>query len=165
MLKNKNLWPVVALAALAVTACSKEVPPKTAAQPATSPAAAVVTSDKHFDPVRVAHGAQLYGQYCTLCHGPRGQGHPDWQTPSDGSFAAAPPLDGTGNDWKLSRAEMAKIIKNGVQRKDGTETMPRWQGRLNDQDVDDVVTWLQSLWAPEVYNKWLKSQTTASSKP
>ena len=165
MSMNKHSWPAMALAALAVTACSKEDPHKTASLPATSPPAAVIASERQFDPARIARGAQLYGEHCSLCHGPRGQGHPDWQMPSDGSFAAAPPLDGTGNDWKLSRTQMVKTIKNGVQRKDGTEIMPRWQGRLNDQDVDDVVTWLQSLWAPEVYNKWLKNQTTASSKP
>lgn len=161
---NKHLWPAMALAAVVVTACSKEDPHKTASPPVASPPE-VTNSGQHFDPARITRGAKLFEEHCSLCHGPRGQGHPDWQTPSDGSFAAAPPVDGTGNDWKRSRAELAKTIKNGVKRKDGTEVMPRWQGRLDEQDVDDVVTWLQSLWAPEVYDRWLKNQATASSKP
>jgi mono/diheme cytochrome c family protein len=164
MLMNKHLWPVMALIVVVVAACSKEDPRKTASAPAAS-APGSESGGPHFDPVRIARGAQLFGEHCSLCHGPRGQGHPDWQTPSDGSFTAAPPVDGSGNDWKRSRAELAYTIKNGVMRKDGTEVMPRWQGRLDDQDVDDVVTWLQSLWAPEVYDKWLKNQTTASSRP
>ncbi len=165
MLMSKHLWPVMVLAAaVVVTACSKEDPHKTASPPVASPPEAA-SSGQHFDPARIARGAQLFGEHCSLCHGPRGQGHPDWQTPSDGSFAAAPPVDGTGNDWKRSRVELANTIRNGVKRKDGTEVMPRWQGRLNEQDVEDVVTWLQSLWAPEVYDRWLKHQATASSKP
>jgi mono/diheme cytochrome c family protein len=164
MLTNKHLWPAMALAAVVISACSKEEPHKTA-PPAAVSLTEAASGGRHFDPARITHGARLYEEHCTQCHGPRGQGHPDWQTPSDGSFAAAPPLDGTGNDWKRTRAELVNIVKNGVQRKDGTEVMPRWQGRLNEQDVDDVVTWLQSLWAPEVYDKWLKNQATASNKP
>jgi mono/diheme cytochrome c family protein len=164
MLMNKHLWPVMALAVLAVSACSKETPSKTASPPVESPAEAA-NSGRHFDPARIARGAQLFQEHCSLCHGPRGQGHPDWATPGDGSFAAAPPLDGTGNDWKRTRAELANTIKTGVQRPDGTEVMPRWQGRLNEQDVDDVVSWLQSLWTPQVYDQWLKNQATASGKP
>ncbi len=164
MLMNKYLWPVMALIVAGVTACSKEDSHKTAPLPAAS-APGPERSGPHFDPARIARGAALFKEHCSLCHGPRGQGHPDWQTPSDGSFAAAPPVDGSGNDWKRSRVELAGVIKNGVKRQDGTEVMPRWQGRLDDQDVDDVVTWLQSLWAPEVYDKWLKNQATASSRP
>ena len=164
MFMHKHLWPVMALAVLAVGACSKEAPPNTAS-PAVASQSEVANGGRHFDPARIARGAQLFKEHCTQCHGPRGQGHPDWATPSDGSFAAAPPLDGTGNDWKRTRVELVNTIKNGVQRKDGTEVMPRWQGRLDNQDVDDVVSWLQSLWAPEVYDKWQKNQATASNKP
>lgn len=116
----------------------------------------------HFDPVSVAHGARLFEERCAQCHGPQAQGHPDWQTPSDGSFAAAPPLNGTGNDWKRSRAELAVIIKNGVRRKtDNADIMPAWKGRLNDSDVEDVINWMQSLWPPDVYQAWSKAQGAA----
>lgn len=155
---SKHRWPVMILAATLVTACDKREPQKTVPLPAAAPAEAV-KGGQHFDPAHIDRGAQLFEQHCSVCHGPRGQGHPDWQTPSD-RFAAAPPLDGTGNDWKRSRAELAATIKNGVQLKDGTEVMPRWRGRMSDQEVEDIVTWLQSLWAPEVYDKWLKAQAS-----
>ena len=116
----------------------------------------------HFDPASVARGAQLFGERCAECHGPKAQGHPDWQTPSDGSFAAAPPLNGTGNDWKLTRAQIATIIKNGVRRKsDNADIMPAWKGRLSDSDVEDVINWMQSLWPPDVYQAWSRAQGAA----
>lgn len=114
---------------------------------------------RHFEPASLARGAQLFGERCAVCHGPEGQGHPDWQRPSDGAFAAAPPLNGTGNDWKRSRKELAAIIKSGVRRKaDKAVIMPPMQGKLSDRDIDDILNWMQSLWPAEVYESWTQAQ-------
>ena len=150
----------MALLTIFIAACNKEGPGKIVAS--SLPAPAVVEGVRSLDPALLARGAQLFGEHCALCHGPRAQGHPDWQTPSDGSFAAAPPLDGTGNDWKRSRAELAHTIMQGAQGKDGAEIMPAWKGRLSEHDVEALVAWLQSLWAPDVYDKWLKSQAATA---
>ncbi|HCU54493.1 MAG TPA: hypothetical protein DIC36_09550, partial [Gammaproteobacteria bacterium] len=42
---------------------------------------------RHFDPNSLARGATMFAERCAQCHGPQAQGHPDWQTPSDGQFA------------------------------------------------------------------------------
>lgn len=148
----KRVWLLLGVALLA--ACGKEGGP--AATTAVAPPA------PRFDPASLAHGMQLYEANCVQCHGPRGEGHPDWQTPSDGKFAAAPPLNGTGNDWKRTRAELAATIKNGVRRKsDKTDIMPAWKGRFSDRDVDDVINYMQSLWPAEVYEAWSKAQAPA----
>ena len=119
---------------------------------------------RHFDPNSLARGATMFAERCAQCHGPQAQGHPDWQTPSDGQFAAAPPLNGTGNDWKRSRAELAAIIKNGVRRKtDKAEIMPAWKGRLNTVDIDDVINWMQSQWPTDVYETWNKAQSASTA--
>jgi len=138
--------------ALLAAGCSRETPPA----PVTAPGAEAM---RRFDPASVVRGAALFAQHCALCHGPQAQGHPDWQTPSDGKFAAAPPLNGTGNDWKRSRAELAAAIKNGVRRKsDNLDVMPGWKGRMNERDIEDLLNWMQSLWTPEVYDAWNKTQ-------
>ena len=146
----KRLWWLFGVVLL--TACSKEP------EPAAPPPLAV----QHFDPASLTRGAQLYSEHCAQCHGPRGEGHPDWQTPSDGKFSAAPPLNGTGNDWKRTRPELAAVIRSGVRRKsDNLEVMPPWKGRIGDQGIEDVVNWMQSLWPAEVYNAWTKTQVAA----
>ena len=151
----RKAWFLLGLTLLA--ACSKE------SEPAVAPPPSLVL--RHFEPASVARGAALYEQHCTLCHGPQAQGHPDWQTPSDGAFAAAPPLNGTGNDWKRTRVELAAVIKNGVRRKsDKTEVMPAWKGRLGDRDIEDVLNWMQSLWPEQVYDAWNKAQVAAAPK-
>jgi mono/diheme cytochrome c family protein len=37
--------------------------------------------------------------------------------------------------------------------------MPAFRGRLSERDVQDVITWFQSLWPPEVYDTWNKAQS------
>jgi mono/diheme cytochrome c family protein len=138
--------------ALALTACSKD----------DSSSNAVIPAVGRFDPASIARGAELYTQHCAQCHGPQAQGHPDWQTPSDGSFAAAPPLNGTGNDWKRSRGELVTAIKDGVVRKDGVLVMPSWKQRLSERDIDDIIAWFQSQWPPPVYESWYKANLGAS---
>jgi mono/diheme cytochrome c family protein len=73
-------------------------------------------------------------------------------------------VNGTGNDWKRSRAELAAIIKNGVRRKsDKAEIMPAWKGRLNTVDIDDVINWMQSQWPTDVYETWNKAQSASTA--
>jgi mono/diheme cytochrome c family protein len=151
----KNIWPFAA-ALLLLGACSKED------EKVAAPASGIVV--RQFDPASVARGARVFEEHCVVCHGPQAQGHPDWQTPSDGSFAAAPPLNGTGNDWKRSRAMLAATIQNGVRRKsDNMDVMPAWKGRFSERDVEDVLNWMQSLWPAEVYDAWNKTQATAAT--
>ena len=135
------------LAAAALTACSKD----------DSSSNAVIPAGGRFDTASIARGADLYAQHCAQCHGPQAQGHPDWQAPSDGSFAAAPPLNGTGNDWKRSRQELIAVIKGGVTHKDGVPVMPALKTRLSERDIGDIIVWFQSLWPPQVYESWDKT--------
>jgi mono/diheme cytochrome c family protein len=152
----KKVWPFAA-ALLLLGACSKEE------DKAAAPGSGIAM--QHFDPASITRGARLFEEHCVICHGPQAQGHPDWQTPSDGSFAAAPPLNGTGNDWKRSRAMLAATIQNGARRKsDNVDVMPGWKGRFSERDIEDVLNWLQSLWPVEVYDAWTKSQAAAAPK-
>jgi len=148
----------IALAGLLASSCSREAPPSTA----TTGAQGV----RQFDPASVARGSALFLAHCAQCHGPEGQGHPDWQTPSNGSFSAAPPVNGTGHDWKRTRVELAAVIKNGARRKsDNADIMPPWKKRLNERDIDDILNWMQSLWPPDVYDRWHREQTAAAPPP
>jgi len=143
-----NLLALLAVVTL-LSACSRD-------EPATPVAPLAI---RQFDAESLRRGAALFGEHCAQCHGPDGQGHPDWQTPSGDQFAAAPPLNGTGNDWKRSRVQLADIIRHGVRRaSDKSEIMPAWKGRLKEQDVEDVINFMQSMWPAEVYDAWTKAQ-------
>ena len=108
---------------------------------------------RHFPAERVARGAELFKQHCAQCHGPEAQGHPNWKSSSK-EYAAAPPLNGTGNDRKRSRGELMITILNGASR-DGVAVMPSWKNRLSRRDTEDVMIWFQALWHADVYKKWI----------
>jgi mono/diheme cytochrome c family protein len=145
MNKNTAIF-IIVTAALAITACREGSQSVARSRPAAQ-------YSPSFDPSKIARGAKIFDENCAQCHGPQAQGHPDWGTPGEGSFAAAPPLNGTGNEPKHTKSELLNVIRKGA-RKNGLEIMPAWQGRLSSQDMEDVMTWFQSLWPPEVYKEW-----------
>ena len=136
----------VLVVSLMLSACQKKETPTPA--PTAAPAIEVPVSL-----AALSRGARLFEEQCAQCHGPEAQGHPDWQTPG---VVAAPPLNGTGNDWKRTRAQLVATVKNGAKR-DGELVMPGWGGRLSDAEINDIVDWFQALWPPEVYATWRKT--------
>lgn len=109
-----------------------------------------------FDLNRVARGARLYQENCAQCHGPQAQGHPDWQRARQAGFAAAPPLNGTGTDIKLTQSAMVSVIRKGARHK-GVMVMPAWRGRVSDDQILDIISWYQALWPAKTYQVWRKS--------
>lgn len=100
----------------------------------------------------VEQGRQLYAENCTNCHGAEAQGgfapHPD---PEVDAAWPAPPLNNIMARYEDSdivtdvREFMTETIKQG---RAGTP-MPAWgtayQGPLNDQQIDAIVTYLLSI--------------------
>ncbi len=152
-----RLWLLAAVAAVALGACKRQAPPTSA--PLATPAPEAVF-ERVVAVERLTRGARLYQEHCAQCHGPEAQGHPDWQNPQ---VVAAPPLDGNGNVWKRSKKELVAIIKKGVARS-GTPVMPGWQGRLSDQEIEDVIAWFQALWPMDVYDRWRKANIAPPPK-
>lgn len=142
----------VAVALMLVSACGKQEPEA----PSRKDTAAI---DRSFSAESLIRGVRLFHEHCSLCHGPEAQGHPDWQNPR---VVAAPPLNGSGNEWKRGKQDMIAVIKNGAQR-NGVPVMPAWKGRLSDQEIEDVISWYQALWPPEVYERWRKANLAGSA--
>jgi mono/diheme cytochrome c family protein len=115
-------------------------------------------SDRPLSVESVMRGARLYQEHCALCHGPEAQGHPDWENPQ---VAAAPPLNGAGNEWKRKKSDLIAIIKDGAKR-NNEPVMPALGGRLSDQEIEDIVAWFQALWPMDVYDRWLKVNAGAA---
>jgi len=134
------------VAALLVSACGRE-------ESGTPSRNIEVESDRPISMESLFRGVRLYQENCALCHGPEAQGHPDWRNPK---VVAAPPLNGTGNEWKRRKQDMIAVIKNGVKRH-GEPVMPGWKDRMTDQEIEDIITWYQALWPAEVYERWRKA--------
>ena len=111
--------------------------------------------DKHpppLDPEMVALGRQVYVEHCAACHGPSGEGQPDWETPNALGELPAPPHDSTGHTWKHSDEMLYHIILQGWRDPfNETErlTMPAFRGVLSPREVRAVITYLKTLWTEE----------------
>ena len=114
---------------------------------------------RQYDPVQLARGEELYRQYCAVCHLERGSGTVNWRQPgADGKFPP-PPLNGTAHTWHHPWVQLHSVIKQGGPP--GQSNMPAWQDRLNDQQIDDIIAWLTSLWSDEVYAMWYERDRKA----
>jgi mono/diheme cytochrome c family protein len=82
---------------------------------------------------RMAKGKQIYIKHCAGCHGPEGRG--------DGyKLLGADPANLTSESIrKQSDATLLKSIH------EGKSTMPSWNIRLSQQDVNDVLTYIRLL--------------------
>jgi mono/diheme cytochrome c family protein len=154
------MWRGFGVILLAAIMCGCE---RKAAESSATSLQAPLGSDRPLSVESVMRGAHLYQEHCAQCHGPEAQGHPDWQNPQ---VVAAPPLDGTGNEWKRKRSELIAIVKKGMTR-NNESVMPAWGERLSDPEIEDIVAWFQALWPMEVYDRWLKVNAGAAvpSKP
>lgn len=117
--------------------------------PAEGPAHEIAVT---LDSALVSRGAAIYATNCAACHGPRGEGEPDWRTSNaDGSYPA-PPHDASGHTWHHSDRLLLELIRDGGARyESGTfkSRMPSFKGRLSEEETRAVLEYLKSLWGPD----------------
>lgn len=140
--------------AVLMAGCGGSVPPGTASgQHQIDSKTGLVK--RNFDPAQVKRGESVYAANCIGCHGPNGEATPEWRKPgADGKYPP-PPLDSTAHAWHHSTEVLKKTILKGTPPELGS--MPAWEGKLTDQQVDDVIVWIKSLWSDEIYDIWYKN--------
>jgi len=97
-------------------------------------------------------GAKLFRKNCAACHGPLGQGHPNWnKAGADGKYPP-PPLNGTGHTWHHPQKVLKQIIREGTGKLGGN--MPAWKGKLSDEEIDTILEWIKAQWPDNIYWAW-----------
>lgn len=106
-----------------------------------------------FDRKKVDKGFVIYSAHCQKCHGVQAKGSPDWRKPDSEGKYPPPPLNGSGHAWHHSRKLLKQLISDGTQPQGN---MPAWKDKLSDEEIENVITWFQSIWPPQVYHEWRK---------
>lgn len=109
-------------------------------------------SQQQLDPVQVALGEKVFQANCAVCHGTNAQGAENWVQPGPDGKYPPPPLNGSGHMWHHSREELLGTILAGSPEGEGN--MPAWRGRLSRQEIEAIITWLQSIWPQPIYEAW-----------
>ena len=126
------------------------------------PLASADEAGRWYDLQRVQKGEKIYAQHCAQCHGVSGESIPSWEERnSDGTFPP-PPLNGTAHTWHHPFRILAYQIKFGSPG--GGGNMPAFQDKLSDEDIIDVLAWIQNLWPDEIYTVWWDIQQRSSQQ-
>lgn len=120
-------------------------------QPAVSQQALLTVTDKVVDQKILQQGKTLFLKNCSQCHGDKAQGATEWRQPGPDGKYLPPPLNGTAHAWHHPTDVLMEIIKDGTIP-DGN--MPSWEGKLSDNEIMAVISWLQSLWPDEIFKTW-----------
>lgn len=119
--------------------------------------AAETVIERRLDPAQVARGKAVYEKFCLECHGAGGRGQPgDWRVRDAEGHFPPPPLDDSAHAWHHPTAVLLEVIREGSPP--GQGKMPAWKGRLTEQEMQDVVVYIKSLWSDEVYKLWSKME-------
>lgn len=107
------------------------------------------------DDVRlVAMGQKVYAAHCAACHGQRLEGQPNWRERGADGRLPAPPHDASGHTWHHPDEVLFRITKHGVAKaanlKNYESAMPAYEGRLSDEEIVAVLSWIKSTWPPEI---------------
>lgn len=150
-----RLLAIMLVAAALATSCNEnKTTSNTSAAAVAAPAPAAVSANvpHGLDAAKVARGADIYKANCAVCHGAKAEGAPNWaKKGADGKYPP-PPLDAQGHAWHHPMTMLAMTVKEGTVKAGGG--MPAWTGILKDEDIEAVLTYVQSLWPAETYASW-----------
>jgi mono/diheme cytochrome c family protein len=92
-------------------------------------------------PADMAAGEKVYNGACIACHEADGSGAP----------RIYPPLPGNANLQSADPSSSLRIVLDGAQtvttpRAPNTGSMPAYAGKLSDQEIADVATYIRNAW-------------------
>ena len=106
------------------------------------------------DPYALMEGEAIYASECASCHGAKLEGQPDWRIRRADGKLPAPPHDASGHTWHHPRDQLAQIVKFGMVPPNApagyASDMPGFGSKLSDKQIDNVLTYIESRWPPEV---------------
>lgn len=146
----KTRLSIVLLMSVVVVGCNKP-------QEATYDKQAVVNEttapiERWYSTAQIQRGDPLFQANCAECHKANASGTTNWKQPNpDGKFPP-PPLNGTAHAWHHSLSVLRRTIRLGGVRLGGT--MPGFADKLNSEQIDDILAWVQSHWSDEIYRVW-----------
>lgn len=115
----------------------------------------------------VAQGLKIYQAECAQCHGVDLKGEPNWQKRLPDGSLPAPPHDDSGHTWHHPGEVLFNITKYGVQHYAGADyksVMPKYEGKLSDDEIVAVLSYIKSTWPPRVKGMHNKVEEQAAQQ-
>ena len=122
--------------------------------------AAAPVSLRWYRAEQVAEGKPLFEANCAECHGANAEGTPNWREAGPDGKYPPPPLNGTAHAWHHPLSVLRQAVRVGGIPLGGS--MPPFGDKLDAQQVDAVLAWVQSHWSDEIYALWSKRNAQSS---
>lgn len=101
----------------------------------------------------VRKGEKIYQQHCASCHQADASGVKAWREKDEKGYYPAPALNGTAHTWHHSLDALRRTVSLGGKRLGGR--MPAFSEKLNEKEIDYVLSWVQSHWSDSLYEQWV----------
>lgn len=95
----------------------------------------------------LALGKEVYMTNCASCHGPEGEGQPNWKIPDANGVRPAPPHDSSGHTWHHSDSQLLDIIVNGSSSP--SSTMIGYEDILTQAEIEASLTYIKTFWGEQ----------------
>ena len=118
----------------------------------TSPQLKNTGVSRDISPLKYSLGQRLFLKNCATCHGKHAEGAKDWRTPDKDGKNPPPPLNGSGHTWHHSPQALVLVIREGTGKLGGN--MPSWKGKLSDEEIRLILSWITAQWPDEIYTAW-----------
>lgn len=107
---------------------------------ASLPLVGLLPGNAHADDKAIVHSAKVYDTYCAQCHGKNRDGNG-----INSTAMAVKPRDHTDTKGMgdTPDEELHSAIKNGGAAVNKSALMPKWEGVLNDTEINDMVSYLR----------------------
>lgn len=99
------------------------------------------------DPQMIEIGKAVYNANCAACHGPKGEGEPNWKIPDVNGVYPAPPHDGSGHTWHHADALLLQVIREGSGMPNSK--MPVYGDILSADEMEAVLAYIKTFWGAE----------------
>ncbi len=96
------------------------------------------------DLAQVTLGAELYAQYCAVCHRADLSGDSDWKTSADDGGFRPPPHDNTGHTWHHADDALIAIVLTGYDFPVPESRMPQFAGTLTEDEVWAILEFIKT---------------------
>lgn len=115
----------------------------------------LTTVQRWYTDEMVQNGETVYKTNCSSCHGVNGKGVilPWNQKTAEGKYPP-PPLNNDAHAWHHPLKALRFTIKHGGKPIGGD--MPPFKDKLSNEDIDNVIAYIQNLWSDPYYQEWLK---------
>jgi len=109
-------------------------------------------SGRWYNQDQVDRGDKVFQANCAVCHKANASGTKDWKKVDANDEYPPPPLDGTAHTWHHPLALLQRTVRKGGVSLGGT--MPGFENKLNAEEIDDTLAWVQAHWPDRIYKIW-----------